>query len=965
MNRCIKILFRALPFTGMMAVFFAVHLVAQVGRVDGWLTGTVTDAKGASIADAKITLTGSTGFTRTASSHADGTFSLLDLPTETYRVQASAAGFETYSNPGVVVAVGRNIQLTIVMNPAGAKQSVTVNAQTNMLDTSQTSSTTSIDKDRIEELPIHTRNYLSFALLAPQVAPANPAIAQQTHTVSDGGFSFGGLRPGSNAIYIDGVDDNDEYLGTSRTELSPEAISDFQIVNHGFAAESGGAAGGSIDVQTRTGASTQHGDAFIFVQNGALNANPALEILPAKPDESKLRVGLSAGGQLPRTATFYYLAAEQEYGRGEDANDLSASTIAQVNQALQQPGPLSSLTLRGGFLPTTEQETEFSTRADHNFSPAESLMLRYALTNNRNVNDAFNTDDLADRSARGSAFVDDNSLNGSLSSTFASGFINRLSFEAAQRRAVDRTAFTSGPGVLIPGVVLFGTPFAGNNRRFETHLEVDESLLWQRGHHLFQVGGNADDVLLRAENRDGFAGLYVFPTLAALSQRQASFYIQSFGNPDTNFAELRSVLYAQDHWTVNRKLSLDYGLRYEDNHLPSSLPQHALNFSPRLGVAYAPTASWVIRSGFGIFYDRYELATINRLLELNGTRAFSQIAENQSAAAIYQANTSGAQSLLPNAGIAPSIWRSQSNLDNPYSEVASLGLERALPAAWTAKAEYQFVRGVHLGRTTNANLLSPVTLTAQNSAALGVTSPTPQQLGRPVFSGARVNPAYDAINQFATSASSSYNGVTFTLNHQFDEQFELMAGYTYSKTIDDASYDAEQPQNPFDLAAERALSLQDQRHRFTLSGLWVLGPDLDDPKDAAMAASPGRFMRAVTGLEFAPIFSVASGFRANALTGVDSNQEHIYPFAARPLGVGRNALQTSPNIDLDLRVLKMVPIWRGHLDIVAESFNLLNHTNVALLNTAYGTGSTPAANFAAPIEALTARRIQFSLDYEY
>jgi hypothetical protein len=127
---------------------------------------------------------------------------------------------------------------------------------------------------------------MTFVLLAPQVAPANLALTQGTSLQSGGGFSFGGLRPGSNAVYLDGVDDDDEYSGGSRTELSPEAISDFQIVNHGFAAESGGGAGGSIDEQTRVGTNERHGDAFIFVQNGALNGTPPLELPPHKPDET-------------------------------------------------------------------------------------------------------------------------------------------------------------------------------------------------------------------------------------------------------------------------------------------------------------------------------------------------------------------------------------------------------------------------------------------------------------------------------------------------------------------------------------------------------------------------------------------------------------------------------------------------------------------------------------------------------
>ncbi len=124
-------------------------------------------------------------------------------------------------------------------------------------------------------------------------------------------------------------------------------------------------------------------------------------------------------------------------------------------------------------------------------------------------------------------------------------------------------------------------------------------------------------------------------------------------------------------------------------------------------------------------------------------------------------------------------------------------------------------------------------------------------------------------------------------------------------------------------------------------------------------------MRLFTGLEFAPIFSVTSGFRANPITGLDSNREPIYPFAARPQGYWSNGFSTSLNINLDFRVLKMVPIRTGHLDIVAESFNLLNHPNNSLLNTAFGSGTAAQPGFGQPVGASTARRLQFSLDYEF
>ena len=921
----------------------------------------ITTTDGAAVAGAKITLTTADAAARTASTSTDGVFSIGDLPSGTYSLKATSPGFAVYTQPSVPVAIGRTTHLRIRLSVAGSQEAISVTAGQVVFDPSQTSSVVNIDRDRVEELPIPNRDYLTFVLLAPQVMPANPALTQQT-AGQGGGFSFGGLRPGSNAVYLDGVDDDDEYSGGSRTELSPEAISDFQIVNHGFAAESGGGAGGSIDVQTRRGVNRRHGDAFVFVQNAALNAIQPLELPPYKPDESRLRIGVSQGGALQPDKTFYYVAAEQELAWGEDANDLLPATVARINNALARVGPLRTLSLETGFLPTTNQQTELSARLDRALTAKESVTLRYAFTNTREGNDAFHTDDLSDRSARGSSFTEDNSLNGTIGSTLGEDVLNRLSFEIAQRRAVERTESTTAPGVLIGGTALFGTPYFGNGRRFETHLEFNDGISVQRKHHLFQAGFNFDHVGVRARVFDGSQGFYVFPSVSALESGDAEFFTQFFGDPNANLGELRMAAYAQDHWAPARSLTVDYGLRYEVNRLPSPLPQDGINFSPRVGVAWNARPSLVVRGGFGLFYDRFLLSTIDRLLRQDGTRGFTQVVEDGAAADLYR---SGRAAVQPIAGVAPSIWRAQPGLANPYSEVASFSVEQSLPLQATLKGEYQYVHGVKLGRTTNVNLAPPVVLTVENAAALGVTAPTAQQLGRPVFTPQRNDPTYDAVNQFASAAGSSYNGATITLNRQFTDDFQLLAGYTFSKTLDDASYDAEQPQNPFALHEERSLSLEAQRHRFTLNGLWLIGPDLGDPQDAAANLNPGPLMRVLTGLEFAPILSVTSGFRANPIVGVDSNREHIYPFAARPVGYSRNALSTAPQIDLDFRVLKMVPLGPGHLDVVAESFNLLNHANISLLNTAFGLGTNPSSGFGRPIEASTARRIQFSLDFEY
>lgn len=933
----------------------------QSSLTRGSLSGAVTDAAGAAIPGAEVSITSrDTAANRDAKAGADGSFMVRDLPSGTYTVQVSAPGFQTYRNDSVAIAVGRNSYIDAQLVPAKANAEVTVRASTSALDTSQSSPVTNVDRGRIEELPIPSRNYLNFALLAPAVAAANPALARQQPGTAESGLSVGGLRPSSNALDIDGVDDNDEFTGLSRTELSPEAISDFQIVNHGYAAQSGGSSGGAVDVETRSGAGVQHGDAFLFVQNGAFNASPSLENVLHKPDESRLRAGLSTGGSFQPARTFYYGAVEQEMARGEEAGDFNPQTAAIIDSILAQPGPLRGFQLQQGFFPTIDQETEFSLRLDRAFA-RDALMLRFALTNNRAINDAFHTEDNVDLSGRGSAFYDDNGVNGLWSRTFSSRLMNQLSFELAQRRVALRTGSQSGLGAEVAGIAEFGTPYAGNSRRYETHFDLGDDIIRQTGKHLMQAGIAEEAIALRASVRDGFEGLYVFPNLAALENREPDFFLQSFGNPETSFRVWRTAAYIEDHWTTGHGLTLDYGLRYEFNHLPTPLPQKAVNLSPRLGFAWSPAKRWILRGGFGTYFDRYLLATINRIREFDGRRAQQQIAEGAAATSLYQ---SGSAPGTPVAGIASSIWTAAPRLPNPYAETASIGVERALPASWTASGEYRFVHGIHMGRTFNMNLPPPTILTVTNASGLGIVEPTPQQLGRPVFAPQRLNPAYDAIDQFQTDASSTYHGATFSLNRQFTEDFELMAGYTYSRAFDDASLDIEEAQNPYDPGKEQAPSLNDRRQRFVLSGLYFLGPDLDDPRKRAKAHR-GALERMLYGVEFAPLITVESGFRDNPLTGVDSNREHIYPFAARPLAWARNSLQTPSSVEMDLRVLKMFPIWRGHLDVVGESFNLLNRQNIHLLNSAYGSGDSATFRFAQPLQVGDPRKVQFSLDFEY
>jgi hypothetical protein len=201
------------------------------------LEGTVQDSTGAVVSAAAVTVRdAATNLTRTAQTDALGTFQLSDLPIATYEVRVTSDGFTPYTHAGVTLAIGQTARMIIVLQPAGVVEEVSVSAQPPPLDARQTSVATAIDTERIEELPVRSRNYLEFVLLS--VLPSS-------------GFSFQGLRPRSNTLTIDGIDNSDEFTGSSRTELSLEVVREFQVVKSSWHAESGGGSAGAINVVTK------------------------------------------------------------------------------------------------------------------------------------------------------------------------------------------------------------------------------------------------------------------------------------------------------------------------------------------------------------------------------------------------------------------------------------------------------------------------------------------------------------------------------------------------------------------------------------------------------------------------------------------------------------------------------------------------------------------------------------------
>ena len=954
-----------LSFAGVVLVAFAVSCAAQISRVAGAIQGSVADQTGGGIAAATVTLRNQgTNQTRTMVTNTGGFFRLGELSVGQYELRVETSGFSPYVNNAIVVSVGIVVQIAIRLAPATVQQQITVSEQPPPIDTTETTEATTIDRDRIEESPVVSRNYLDFVLLAPQLTRSNLQGATGAKSaLADSGFSFAGLRTRSNSLYIDGVENNDEFTGSARTELSPETVQEFQVVNNGLSAESGGGASGPINVVTKSGVNILHGDAFVFIQNGALNAREPLTNEIGAPDLDRFRTGLSAGGPVIRGRTFYYLAGEQEGAHGDDSSLISPSVANEINSVLGSGAfpRITTRTINPGLFRIARAETEISGRLDHQIRNKHSLLLKYALTNNREVGDAFNAEGLVDPSGRGSSFIEDQGITGSLTSVLSNSALNSLRFQVSTRRAVLRTADQTGPEVNIAGLVDFGRPYDGNEKRRENHYEFADVASVAKGRHLINFGGDLDWIHENVSAYDGFGSVYLFPALESFLSGQPDQYRQAFGNPSTQFSSPRYSGFIQDHWAFTKRLTIDVGIRYDFEHLPTQFKHDTNDFAPRIGLAYSPAPEWALRAGFGVFFDRYLMAAVNNALEKNGFHAFEQVANGQVATQIFQSELGGSTG-GPIPSINSSIFTADPRLQTSRSEIASAGVERLITNNLTASATFLFARGVRLSRTRNVNLLPPVLLTPDNAGSLGIPNPFPQQLGRLVFPPARLSSQFDNIYQWENHASSVYNGLSLSLNRRLSNEISFFGSYTFSKAIDDASDFNEQPESPYSLPAERALSSDDQRHRFVFSGTF----DLPFGDEENGKKSSGVVNKVFSNVEVAPILIIGSGRPINPLTGFDANRSGAFPLSSRPLGFGRNSLATASQVQFDLRVLKFFKIGEhGKLDFVVESFNLLNHTNVVTLNHFYGAAGSPLPEFATPNKSGIPRHLQFSIDFEF
>src|SRR5271156_2451345 len=462
------------------------------------------------------------------------------------------------------------------------------------------------------------------------------------------------------------------------------------------------------------------------------------------------------------------------------------------------------------------------------------------------------------------------------------------------------------------------------------------------------------------------------PTPPPIPTNWANAYIPSeTGNFSETLSHAYYGFYAQDQWRIKPSLTINYGLRYDlESGLSKQINMHYNGIQPRVGLAWSPNSKTVVRAGFGLFDDRYNLSFLfitqpQRPViipgeTLPGIRQGANTATwvlNQftpgplgfpstAAATLITTGQVPAQFITgqcpPSCTAGAGLVQHDSKI--PYSEQANLEIDREIAKGLTVSAGYLWVSAHHLVRAENLNVCPPfgaaagTTVPSVSPGIPNCTPPPPPPANWPAgkaYFGAPGTTGGAAFNNAGllyytdNSGNSNYNGLTLQLTERFNKIFTLNANYTWSHTFDDGTFTTfvSTPQDLYDRPLEYANSNQDVRQRF------VTNFTLEGPKDSFLRNF--TFSNIVT-LQTPRPFTLFVGFDANG----DTN-----PVTDRVGNAPRNSYYGDDLYAWDRRVSRYFQFReRYRLDLSVDAFNVLNRANVDEVTSVYG-----AAVFCGPV----------------
>ncbi len=624
----------------------------------GAIRGNVSDASGARIAGATVTLVNvATGLRHFANSDAEGRFALALLPPGDYLARAEANGMSPQITPSLRVDLGGTTEVEFKLQVAGVKEVISVSGEPPQVETRPSDVSSVIDERAIQELPLNGRRFTDLALLTPGVTQDPRGLMAG----ANGDLAFGGIRGFQTSYLVDGSDDNNAFFSQARGryrapyQFSNEVVQEFRVSRGTSGPDSGRSGGAVVNVVTKSGSNHFHGSAFYFGRNSALDARHAF--MPVKPGSLQHQFGFTLGGPLKRNRAFFFAGYDQhifhvptvvQFDNGSsvvtpqpgtgpvtpgdyDSTD-QALVFASAAQLSQQAGPYPSqlLGLTGFF------------KLDYAVSPRNNLSLRLNTSRYHGQNNVFldpaNSLTTFGISDNGEEQVATETAALTLTSAISSELVSHLRAQFSHDLQQSSTN-TDAPLTKITNTIDgFGRASILPRQTNEHRLHLAETLSLDRGRNSWKFGGDA--LLTRIYNFFPLlsGGEYIFDPikvnaftyvpqiggleltpLRAYAHAVPHYYIQDFGSAVTHPASNEYAAFLQDTIRVSSHLGLSLGVRYDlqtfsTKYLQSNplwpdsgkVPFDPYNFAPRVGLSYSVGNDHplVIRAGYGLFYTR-------------------------------------------------------------------------------------------------------------------------------------------------------------------------------------------------------------------------------------------------------------------------------------------------------------------------------------------------------------------------
>jgi len=950
------------------------------------LRGMVSGPNGAPLSGASLVIEdASHRVVRTMQTSAQGTFAAEGLPVGSpLQVGATYPGFAAATSGALVLAAGATASLQLRMQIAAARTEVRVTGEAGAVRTDEPQLGDRLTSGQMRSMPLLNRRITWLPLLN---AANRPAINQGDIFMNQDLFTANGTGRRQTWFEVDGANGNDAWgRQTIFTNVPLDAIAEMTVLDNAFAADYGFGEGAVVNIVTRSGGDSYHGDLLGLWRPSAPEAklsgfsNTSATSGNDITNDTLAQGGATASGPLaPAWRTYFLASAEYSY---QDRASPVTSPLEPENYIGHYRDWLGSLRLdrtigqhrvflRGaadGFLDTNPNgivggnTLPSVARVFHRRTYTAELGDAAVLTNTM-VNDARLQFQLASPITQFSPVIYGTQYTVPISSggTFTSGTSQAALLLNRQYEVVDTLTKSLSRSELRLGFDVIHARNGGNSKEFG--------------------GPIYDGQLVYNACTESTAYCESPAYLDNIANVQS--YTQSYGNADYTVGDTLAAAFVQDDAHLRPDLTLNLGLRYE----LQTFTDARANLAPRVGFAYnlAGRGTTTVRGGLGIYVAQVaDNSEANYALTgptgvFNYTAAPGQVGFPASVADVpLPVFPPGAIAPLRSLYLRPgrasyynqffptnTLAGYPDALKNPYNEQWTLGLERQLAPMWVLGVDYVGSHTLKIVRPLDVDAPSSFVRTkpGQVRSAQAANCTRLYWIAWFAEQNATCNPAgntggeppYSVIQSDVNDGVGYYQAIDINLSHHAANGSALLASYTYSHTLDtvDPDVPSQNPNDPLKTGAEElGNAIFDQRQRFVLSGVY----------DAPFGITAGG------------IATLASGLPYNFVTGV-TNSGDTGATTDRPVingaVVGRNTGRGTAIYDLSPFVGKRVMLGteRLHANLRAEAFNLLNHRNVVGFSGTYGNGASPGAGFGAPLAGVTnqlpPRELQFSAQVEF